>query len=112
MASIRAMGRETWAEYVRRVTRSMSQSEIAERSGVAQTAIGRWLRGDTGAPRAESVVAFARAVDKPAVEALIAAGYLEPGDAAEAAAIHSSLRDFSTDELLEELRRRTIEGAG
>lgn len=112
VSTIRAMNQETWAEYVRRVTRSMSQTEIAEKTGVAQTAIGRWLRGDTGAPRAESVVAFARAVNKPAIEALIAAGYLEPSDATGAAAVQSSIRDFTTDELLAEIRRRTIAGTG
>ena len=88
----------------------MSQTEIAERTGVAQTAIGRWLAGKTGAPRAESVVAFARAVGKPAVEALIAAGYLEPADAKEIANVGQSIREFTTDELLDELRQRTIDG--
>lgn len=107
-----AMNRENWAEYVRRVTRSMSQTEIADKAGVAQTAVGRWLRGDTGAPRAESVVAFARAIGRPPVEALIAAGYLEPGDATETASVQASIRDVSTDELLDELRRRTIDGRG
>lgn len=112
MHMIRPMNRESWAEYVRRVTRSMSQTEIAEKSGVAQTAVGRWLRGDTGAPRAESVVAFARAVGKPPIEALIAAGYLEPDEACGIASVQSSIRDFTTDELLNEVRRRTIAGMG
>lgn len=112
MNMMRPMNRESWAEYVRRVTRSMSQTEIANRSGVAQTAISRWLRGDTGAPRAESVVAFARAIGKPPLEALIAAGYLEPREAGDTASVQSSIREFTTDELLNELRRRTIEGRG
>lgn len=91
----------------------MSQTEIAEKTGVAQTAIGRWLRGDTGVPRAESVVAFAKAVGRPAVEALIAAGYLEPCDAGQPVnVVQQSIRDFSTDELLDELRRRAIRGDG
>lgn len=111
-AMIRPMNRESWAEYVRRVTRSMTQTQIAEKTGVAQTAIGRWLRGETGAPRAESVVAFARAVGKPPVEALIAAGYLHPDEVAATASVQSSVREFTTDELLNEVRRRTIEGTG
>ena len=111
MGTVRAvMQRETWAEYVRRVTRSVSQTEIADKTGVAQTAIGRWLRGDTGAPRAESVVAFAKAVGRPPVEALIAAGYLEPADADATVSVGQSIQEFSTDALLDELRRRAIGG--
>ena len=109
MSTVRTViRRETWAEYVRRVTRSVSQTEIADKTGVAQTAIGRWLRGDTGAPRAESVVAFAKAVGRPPVEALIAAGYLEPSDAGQTVSVGQSIREFSIDELLDELRRRSI----
>jgi len=108
MTTIRRVSHETWAEYVRRVTRSMSQTEIAEKTGVAQTAIGRWLRGETGAPRAESVVAFANAVGTPPVEALIVAGFLKPENVTQVVNIRPSIQDFSTEELFDELRRRTI----
>lgn len=53
------MSSERWAEYVRRVTAHMTQSRAAELAGVNPAAVGRWIRGDTDAPRAESVVAFA-----------------------------------------------------
>ena len=43
---------ETWAQYVRRATEGTTQVQLALVTGVAQTAIGRWLRG------AEFVKAF------------------------------------------------------
>lgn len=101
---------ENWAEYVRRVTRSMTQVRIAKATGVAQTGIGRWMRGETPAPRAESVVQFARALDEQPLEALIAAGYLTLDEAKIDTTVRPSIASFSTDELFEELRKRTLEG--
>ncbi len=101
---------ETWAQYVRRATHGTTQVQLALVTGVAQTAIGRWLRGETEAPRAESVVSFARAIGKPPVEALVAAGYLTPNEAAQRIEVTHPLGDYSTSDLLEELRRRTIHG--
>lgn len=57
-------------------------------------------------------MAFAKAVGTPPVEALVAAGYLEPGDAGQVVKVTSSLKDFTTDELLDEIRSRTIDGRG
>lgn len=101
---------ESWAEYVRRATEGTTQVQLAQVTGVAQTAIGRWLRGETQAPRAESVVSFARAIGKEPVEALVAAGYLEPTEAAGHIQVTQPLSEYSTDALLEELRRRTTSG--
>ncbi|HPY25393.1 MAG TPA: helix-turn-helix transcriptional regulator [Mycobacterium sp.] len=101
---------ENWAQYVRRATQGTTQVQLALVTGVAQTAIGRWLRGETAAPRAESVVAFARAIGKPPVEALVAAGYLTSQEAAQRIEVTRAINDYSTDDLLEELRRRTING--
>lgn len=42
----------------------------------------------------------------------MAAGYLEPGDAGQVVKVTSSLKDFTTDELLDEIRSRTIDGRG
>ena len=102
---------ESWAQYVRRATQGTTQAQLALVTGVAQTAIGRWLRGETEAPRAESVVGFARAIGKPPVEALVAAGYLTPSEAAQHIEVLNPLSDVATDDLLEELRRRTINGS-
>ncbi|WP_328358363.1 helix-turn-helix domain-containing protein [Mycobacterium sp. NBC_00419] len=101
---------ETWAQYVRRATQGTTQVQLALVTGVAQTAIGRWLRGETAAPRAESVVAFARAIGKPPVEALVAAGYLTPSEAAQRIEVNQALSEYSTNDLLDELRRRTVDG--
>jgi transcriptional regulator with XRE-family HTH domain len=102
------MSNENWAEYVRRTTASMTQTEVAELTGVAQTVIGRWLRGEIEAPRAESVVSFARALGHEPVEALVAAGYLTADEAAATIEVRRPLHDYHTDALLEELRRRVI----
>ena len=94
-----------WSQYVRRITRGQTQTQIAERSGVAQTNIGRWLRGDPGMPRAESVVALARAYGQPPTEALVAAGYITAPEGESTG--RTPLSAYSTSDLLDELRRRT-----
>lgn len=101
-----------WADYVLRVTAGMTQSAISQATGVAQTAISRWIRGDDVLPRAEKVVEFARALDQNPVEALIAAGYLTAKEANAQTNVKLPLREYSTNELLEDLRRRTVEGNG
>lgn len=68
---------QRWWEYVQRVTRGATQSEIARRLGLGQTSISRWQRGE---PRPENVRAFAKAYNRPVTEAMIAAGYMEPED--------------------------------
>lgn len=101
---------ESWAEYVRRVSQPLTQTQIAEKCGIAQTNIGRWLRGDPGLPKAESVVAFARAFKQNPVEALLAAGYLQPADVGAEVTPRigrTPLREYSTRELAAELMRRS-----
>lgn len=98
------MSSETWAEYVRRVTAHLSQAKAAELAGVNAAAVSRWVRGE--APRAESVVAFARALGVPPVEALVAAGYISSTEANHAIEVRTPISDYSDVELLDELRRR------
>lgn len=86
----------------------MSQNRAAELTGVAQTNIGRWLRGDTGAPRAENVIMFAKALGHDPLEALVAAGYLEPADLQGAVTIHSPLTEVTDTELAGEIQRRLV----
>lgn len=95
---------ESWPDYVRRIAGSLTQVQIAEKAGVAQTNVGRWLRGEPGLPRAESVIAFARAFGEKPVEALIAAGYLTHEEAAETA--RTPLGSYGYSELIAELQRR------
>lgn len=92
----------TWAEYVERVTGGATQTAIAEKVGMSQSAIGRWR---TVTPKPEAVTAFARAYDRPVLEALVAAGYVS-GDDATLTEIHTTARDLSDDELIAELQRR------
>lgn len=99
---------ETWSEFVRRVSHPLTQTQIAEKSGVAQTNIGRWLRGDPGQPRAEYVVQFARAFDQPPIIALVAAGYLTVEEAGAQPQVRTPLREYGDDELLAEVQKRLI----
>ena len=98
------MERVGWSLYVRRIAGGLNQVQIAEKAGLSQTNIGKWLRGEPGAPRAESVIAFARAFDQPPIEALVAAGYLTAAEAQSTA--RTPLDDYSYTELIAELQRR------
>lgn len=100
------MSSESWAEYVRRVTAHLTQAQTGQKAGIHAAAIGRWLRGDTDAPRAESVVSFARALGLPPVEALVAAGYINANEATHAVTVRTTIADYSDVELLQELTRR------
>ena len=95
-----------WAKYVEHATAGMSQAQIAERTGLAQSAISRWVRGDTEVPRAEYAVIFARSLGRNPVEALVAAGYITTAEAGERVTVNLPLQDYSSHELLQELARR------
>jgi transcriptional regulator with XRE-family HTH domain len=98
---------DQWARYVRDVAGNLNQLEIAAKTGIAQSNVGRWLRGEPGIPKADSVVALARAFDRPPVEALVAAGYITEEEAgANARRERTPLNDYTDVELVDELRRR------
>jgi|SRR5689334_1232476 len=111
MAYPRGVAESTWWDYVLTVTGSSAQKEIAEATGIDQSSISRWQRGTT-TPRAEAVVAFARAYGRSPVEALVAAGYLESDElgVVELTTITGDLSRVSVDSLLSELRRRVLAG--
>lgn len=100
------MSTEQWSEYVARVIQGKNQSQIAYATGVNQTAIGRWLRGDN-TPRADLVVEFARALNLEPLAALVAAGYITAEEAGANVIVRAPLADYSIDELLTEIRDRT-----
>lgn len=100
---------ESWGDYVRRVTASRTQKDVGTATGLDPTAISRWLRNQN-VPRAEKAVLFARALGESPLEALIAAGYLTPEEAGATTKVRTALREFSFDEIVSELRRRTVEG--
>lgn len=99
----------TWWRYVVTVTGDVSQKEIANATGIDQSSISRWQRG-TSTPRAEAVVALARAYGRSPVEALVAAGYLSSSEVGvvELTTLTGDLTGVSVDSLLNELRRRVL----
>lgn len=104
---VTSMNMEDWSDYVRRIAGGLNQLEIAAKTGLAQTNIGRWMRGEHVIPKAESVVAFARAFNEPPVEALVAAGYITAEEAgARARKAKTPLREYSEHELIDELSSR------
>ena len=101
----------SWWEYVGTVTGNAAQKDIAAATGIDQSSISRWQRG-TNTPRAEAVVALARAYRRSPVEALVAAGYLASDElgVVELTTLTGDLRGASIDSLLSELRRRVVAG--
>jgi transcriptional regulator with XRE-family HTH domain len=103
--------RVSWWQYVVTVTGNVAQKEIATATGIDQSSISRWQRG-TNTPRAEAVVALARAYGRSPVEALVAAGYLSSDElgVVELTTLTGDLRGASIDSLLSEVRRRVLAG--
>lgn len=97
---------ETWPDYVRRVVGKATQQQIEDRTGIPASNVGRWLRGEPVQPKADSVVAFARAYKQSPVEALVAAGYLTIEEVDVQRRYKTALSEYETAELFEELRRR------
>lgn len=96
---------ETWPEYVRRVVGPLTQAQVAERIGVAASNVGRWLRGEPGMPRAETVIHFANVFNRPPMEAMIAAGYFSDDDIA-LTVVRAPLSEYTDEELMAELAKR------
>ncbi len=99
----------SWWQYVVSVTGDATQKDIAAATGIDQSSISRWQRG-TNKPRAEAVVALARAYGRSPVEGLVAAGYLCSDElgVVELTTLTGDLRNVSIDSLLAEVRRRVI----
>src|ERR1700730_18796722 len=99
----------TWWRYVMTVTGNAAQKDIATATGIDQSSISRWQRG-TNTPRAEAVIALARAYGRSPVEALVAAGYLSSTEVGvvELTTLTGDLTAVSIDSLLNELRRRVL----
>lgn len=99
----------TWWRYVVTVTGDAAQKDIATVTGIDQSSISRWQRG-ANTPRAEAVVALARAYGRSPVEALVAAGYLSSDElgVVELTTLTGDLTRASIDSLLSEIRRRVL----
>lgn len=96
-----------WWDYVLQVAPGEGQAEIARRVGVDRSAITRWRNG-AGAD-ARFAIKFARAYGRPPVEALVAAGLLEPEEA-DVTTVRAHAGDLSNRELIAELDRRLEAG--
>ena len=101
----------SWADYLRAIADSAVGAHIAAKTGIAESTVSRWL-SNTNPPKPRQAVAVARAYGTNPIDALVAAGYLDPGDVQTA---HErprmlQLRDFSEVELAEEMLRRIVEG--
>lgn len=96
---------ESWPEYLRRITGGATQAQIAERIGIGRLSVCNWLHSKTR-PKAETVIIVARVYGRSPIEGLLAAGYLEPGEAGQPVDIRSSARHLADEELAAEVARR------
>lgn len=99
------MARESWTEYVQRITANVPRKEIARAAQINISGISRWISGETR-PSAEKVVAFARGLHQSPLEALIAAGYIEPHEVSGVIEVVRSLDEVSDEELLAQVAAR------
>lgn len=99
--------RETWLEYVQRISSGVPRKDIARAADIDPSGLSRWFGGSH--PSAEKVVAFARGLHQSPIEALIAAGYLEPHEAAGVVEVVRSRAELSNAELVIELGKRLAE---
>jgi transcriptional regulator with XRE-family HTH domain len=97
---------ESWTAYVRRVTEGMEPKYIAAAAGIDQSSVSRWLNGSPHRPKAEKVVALARAMHQSPLEALVRAGYLDEAELGKPVTIVQPLSALSDDALLAELDTR------
>lgn len=96
------VGVVAWYEYVERVGTGMSQAAIGERLGVTQGTVNRWRHSE---PKPATVRAFARAFNRPVLEAFVAAGFLSEEEA-DLREIPVDLLHLDDDDLIREVRRR------
>lgn len=102
---------DDWRTYVRRtVGDGITQVDIAQRTGVDQTTISRWLSGGSRARTPDMVGRFARAYGRPVLEAFVYAGLISEGDARVRVIKPRTLDGFTLDELLREVTARTSRG--
>lgn len=92
----------SWWEYVVKVAGD-NQAEIAYKSGLSQPSIWRWQKN---VPKPQNVATFARAYNRPVIEAFVAAGYLDEDEAEHTLVIDRKAADLSDAELLAEVESR------
>ncbi|GAA2861076.1 helix-turn-helix domain-containing protein [Nonomuraea rubra] len=95
----------SWWEYVQKITGAASQPAIAERVGIAQSSVNRWK---TVIPKSENVIAFAKAYNRPPLEALLAAGLVSEEDI-ELTQVPRDYAEMTAEELVTEMGRIAAE---
>lgn len=98
---------KAWTRYMSSTGGADNDKMIAAKVGVSPSTISRWRSGDVD-PKPRQVVAFARAYEKSALLALVAAGYLDASDLGEEVALTmgQNLDEVSTATLVSELQER------
>jgi len=98
---------ESWWEYVQRISVGAPNKDIADKAGLDASAISRWKKHGEQ-PTAQSVVAFARGYNRPAIEAMIAAGYLTDDDLIIMGSVPlvRSISEVPDSEFIAEMQRR------
>lgn len=92
-----------------RTTDGAAGARIAERTGIPESTISRWL-SEKAEPRPRQVVTVTRAYGANPIEGLIAAGYLTEDEIEAPQPRRLQIRDFTDIELAEETLRRIREG--
>src|SRR5258705_501950 len=108
MVMVAMTERENWTGYVRRITQGAPRKEVARAAGIHESGLHRWLNS-RGRPSAEKLVLFARGLGQRPLEALIAAGYLDPSEAEAVVEVHEDPAGLSDDALVAEVARRLAE---
>jgi transcriptional regulator with XRE-family HTH domain len=94
-----------WADYVTEKSEAVNQADLAERLGVSQSTISRWMRSKNE-PTVENVIDFARAVGDSPVAALVMFGFLRESEVGEVVRVTIGADQLESHDLLAELGRR------
>lgn len=91
-----------WIEYVKRVAGEDTPSDIARRTGLGPSSVTRW---QISAPKVDNIKAFAKAYNRPVLEAFVGAGLLTEEEAA-VTTLPADLSQIELADLLTEALRR------
>lgn len=97
-----------WWTYVERTARTDRQRDISDRTGLDPSAVSRWKSGHV--PKADMVAEFARAYDRPVLEAFLAAGFLTSEEADEQPVEQPTADSLTNEQLVEAIEKRLRHG--
>ena len=98
---------DNWIAFIEAERGDDNDTRTAARTGISPSAVSRWRSGTQ--PRPQQVIDFAQAYGLNTLTALLAAGLINRADLAEfgtTVQAPSNINEFSTIELLDELKRR------